>query len=71
MATLTPVAAVIRKMKCVVLNDGRTAPFTEMYDAEGNETDDAELAVTAVAEHPDGDAWLSLDLIYFDKVTIH
>lgn len=66
----TPVAAVSIDRRCVVLEDGRTAAFTNMYDANGDETTDTSAAVTAVAEHPDG-PWIVLHMQKFKPTTIH
>ncbi len=66
----TPVAAISLEAQCVVLEDGRTAAFTKMYDADGEETNDVEAAVTALAAHPDGPV-IVLHLGKFPPVTLH
>jgi hypothetical protein len=65
------IAAISRKMRCIVLDDGRVAEFTEYYDAEGNEIEDIDKAVSAVAEHPDGMGWFAIELADWDEQTIH
>jgi hypothetical protein len=65
------IAAISRKMRCIVLTDGRVAEFTDYYDAEGNEIEGIENAVSAVAEHPDGTGWLAINLDEWDEQTIH
>lgn len=66
----TPVAAISKEERCAVLTDGRICEFATMYDAEGDETDEVEAAVIAVAPHPEG-TWLVLQLHEFDGMTIH
>lgn len=66
----TPVAAISKEERCAVLTDGRICEFSTMYDAEGDETDEIESAVVAVAPHPEG-AWLVLHFRDFDGVTLH
>ena len=64
------IAAVSRKMRCVVLLDGRVASFTSYYDANGDECE-FDRAVSAVAEHPDGNGWFAIALDDWDEQTIH
>lgn len=65
------IACVSRKLKCVVLVDGRCAPFTNMYDQFGEETESLEKAATAVAEHPDGTGWFAVEIDDWDEPTVH
>lgn len=65
------IAAISRKLHCVVLTDGRIAKFTEYYDIDGNEIDGIENAFSAVAEHPDGIGWFAISLEDWDEQTIH
>lgn len=65
-----PVAAVCIDERCAVLEDGRVCKFQEMYDANGDETDDTAVAVRAIAPHPDG-PWIVLHLEEFEGMTIH
>lgn len=66
----TPIAAVSVGGQCIVLEDGRVANFSKMYDADGNETTDTSVAITAVTFHPEG-AWVVLHLREYDSVTLH
>jgi len=65
------IAAISRKMRCIVLTDGRVANFTDYYDIDGNEIEDIDHAVSAVAEHPDGTGWMAINLDEWDEQTIH
>lgn len=42
----------------VFMEDGRTLPITNMFDVDGDETDDPAMAVSVVAALPDG-KWLA------------
>lgn len=70
MADKVAVAALSKEGKYVVLADGRIAPFTELYDEEGEETADINLAISAVASHPDG-LWLVINLSEWESITLH
>jgi len=50
-----------------VLNDGTTVPVTGLYDADGEETNDPDQAVTFVAG--EGDRWFSGLCSEFEEVT--
>jgi hypothetical protein len=65
------IAAISRKMRCIVLTDGRVAQFEGYFDVDGNEVDDIDKAVSAVAENPDGTGWFAIDLADWEEQTIH
>jgi hypothetical protein len=65
-----PVHAVCYPLRLVVLDDGTECPITNLFDAEGDETDDIDEATAAVAKIDD-DNWLSIDLTQFDPVVVH
>ncbi|MTH96410.1 hypothetical protein [Roseibium sp. RKSG952] len=44
------------------LEDGSHAPITNMFDCDGDETDDPEHAFSVVAQLPDG-RWLTQEVI--------
>lgn len=70
MAGKVSVTALNRAGKYVVLDDDRIAPFTEMFDGDGEETADISVAISAVAKHPDG-LWLVIDLCEWESITLH
>ncbi|WP_454627752.1 hypothetical protein [Bradyrhizobium cenepequi] len=70
MAGKVAVAALNRSGKYAILADDRIAPFTEMFDEDGEETADISVAVTAVAKHPDG-LWIVIALGEWESVTLH
>lgn len=55
--------------RLVITTDGRVLPITNMFDCQGEETDDADLAVSAVAGEED--CWFSFLLSNFVPTTIH
>ena len=59
-----------RATRMVITEDGQTLPITNMFDADGDECDDVDDAVTCVAG-PDKDGlWLSIDFSVMEKVTL-
>lgn len=58
------VRAVNLDLRKVMLDDGELANITNLLDADGDETDDPELAEAAVFQYPSG-RWGSLDLSQF------
>lgn len=44
----------------VFVGDGRRLPITNMFDIDGDATDDAEMACAVVARLPDGQ-WLATE----------
>ncbi len=45
----------------LILDDGTRCRVTNMYDVDGDETDDPELACAIVAEKPDG-RWVAVEV---------
>jgi hypothetical protein len=64
------VIAISRSEAIAVLDDGTTAQFSNMFDRDGDETEDVAEAVTAVVRMPDG-MWEVLDLQEFEPVSRH
>lgn len=62
------VAAINFDEGIMVLEDETVLQIDSMYDDDGEEIDDPDLAVTAIAELPDG-RWLSVDLNCFERLT--
>lgn len=58
------VAAIHRGRRLFLSEDGDVYPITNLYDADGDETDDIDLAVSAVAG-TEG-RWFALVLADFD-----
>lgn len=44
--------------------------FDMMLDADGDETDDIDEALVAIAQHPDG-KWWTIDLTAFENGEVH
>jgi hypothetical protein len=64
------VVAISRSEAAAVLDDGSVCPFSNMFDMDGDETDDIAEAVCAVVPLPDG-TWEAVDFGEFDPVAIH
>ena len=57
------------KTRCVVLCDGTPLDMVQMFDHNGEETDDADAAISCVAgPDPDGQ-WYSISLL--QEITLH
>ncbi|PWJ88361.1 hypothetical protein C8D77_11183 [Mesorhizobium loti] len=59
------VAAVNVAQRIAVMDDGATVHLETLLDADGEETDDADEARSAVGQLPDG-SWLAVDLTQFE-----
>ncbi len=64
------VTAINRTEACAILDTGQIVHFSVMLDMEGNETDDIEECVCAVAPLPNGD-WAVIDFSEFEQVSVH
>jgi len=64
------VTAINRTEACAILDTGQIVHFSVMLDMEGNETDDIEECVCAVAPLPNGD-WAVIDFSVFEQVSVH
>jgi hypothetical protein len=62
--------AIHRARKVAITDGGQECPFTNLYDREGDEVDDAMDAISAVCQLPSGQ-WAAIDLTQFDPVTVH
>lgn len=67
---LMEIIGINRTKGTALLDDGETELDLEMLDADGEETDDGELAVAAVVCFGD-DLWVTLDLTAWEKPTLH
>jgi hypothetical protein len=67
---LMEIVAVNRYQGHVLLSDWETQLPMMMFDAEGDETDDGEQAVTAVVCLGD-DLYLTIDLDAWERPTLH
>jgi hypothetical protein len=65
------IEAVCRKARCLILSGDLIAPFTNLFDLDGEETDDLELAIVAVAFHPDGSGWFTIVFDDWAEQTFH
>ncbi len=59
-----------RATRMVITEDGQTLPITNMFDADGDECDDVDDAVTCVAGSDKDGLWLSIDFSVMEKVTL-
>jgi hypothetical protein len=62
--------AVNRSRRVAITHDGHECALTNLFDADGEETDDADIAFAAVCQLPDG-LWATIDLTQFDPVSVH
>lgn len=67
---LMEIIGINRAKGTALLDDGETELDLEMMDADGEATDDGELAVAAVVCFGD-DLWVTLDLTMWEKPTLH
>ena len=64
------IACVNRALRVAVTEDGQELPVTNMFDGDGDETDDVDAAVTCVAG-PDKDGlWLTIDFAEMESVVM-
>jgi len=61
-----PVMAINRKDRLAVLDDGQICMWTNMLDADGDETDRADEAVYAICQLPSG-KWALIYLEAFGR----
>lgn len=59
--------AISRKCKLVFLRDGEVLPMQNFVDRFGDDTDDVDEAISAIAPLPDG-RWVVIDLTQFETV---
>ena len=64
------VDAISRTRRIAILEDGAVIPLGALIDRDGDETDEAELAVIALAALPDG-RWIVIDLAAFEPRLVH
>ncbi len=62
---MSDVAAVNVGQRIAVMDDDTIVHLETLLDADGEETDDAEAARSAVGQLPDG-SWLAVDLTQFE-----
>jgi len=68
----TPIVAVNMVRREVLLQDGRSVPFHDMFDDQGDPTDDIDSAASATVRHPDNQwAMLLIDLTQYEVMTLH
>lgn len=64
------IVAISRSDGLAILDNGDVVPFANVFDAFGNETDNREDGVSAVAALPNG-TWVVIDFSDYDPVSIH
>lgn len=62
--------AVNRVLGLILLDTDETVEIDTLLDADGDETDDPQAAVAAVAPLPNG-RWISVDLAAFESAENH
>lgn len=67
---MSEIEAINRTELTAITEDGRIGEITNMFDADGEETDDYELAVAAVVKLAD-DEWYSVDLTAFEPTRMN
>jgi hypothetical protein len=66
---MVDIAAINLSNKTAVLDDGVTVLIDQMFDQDGEETDDPDLAVSAVVPLPDG-RWAVVLLDEYEGVSL-
>lgn len=66
---MTDIAAINLSNKTAVLDDGVTVVIDQMFDQDGDETDDPDIAVSAVVPLPDG-RWAVVLLDEYEGVSL-
>lgn len=56
--------------RCAITDDGREGEITDFFDDDGNETDDLDLAVTAVVKVAD-DEWHAVALAEYQTLRLN
>lgn len=64
------VIAINRREASAILENGTIIHFSLMLDMDGEETDDMEQSIVAVAPLPDGN-WCVIDFSQFETVAVH
>lgn len=64
------VACVNRSERVAITEDGQSLPITNLFDSYGEECDNVDEAVTAVAGPDKNGMWLCIDFSVMEKVTL-
>ncbi|WP_037076088.1 hypothetical protein [Neorhizobium vignae] len=67
---MTEIEAINCSGRVALAADGRVGHITNLFDAEGNETDDVATAISAVVKLAD-DQWLTVDLLAFQPAEVN
>lgn len=67
---MSEISAVNCSERMAVAEDGRLGEITNLFDAEGEDTDDVALAVVAVVKLAD-DEWCTVDLTGFQPARLN
>lgn len=59
-----------RALRAIVMPDGLLVPLIDLFDINGDETQDPSAAIAAVAELPNG-TWMSLIIDDFPQLVKH
>lgn len=70
MATPSEVVGIVRPSRLLVLECGRMTLITNLFDSEGEPTEDVYEAMGAVAPCPQG-GWYSVKLWLIPDITVH
>lgn len=64
------IIAINRTQRYSLLANGQQVEWDELFDSDGEETDDMDQAASATCMLPNGE-WVTLDLTCWEVVTIH
>jgi hypothetical protein len=67
---MTAINAINRDQRLAVTDDGQVCQITNLFDRDGDETDNAEAAVVAVVKLAD-EEWLTVDLTAFGTAKVN
>ncbi|MCF6371057.1 hypothetical protein [Rhizobium halophilum] len=67
---MVEITAINHANRLAVTNDGRLGEVTNLFDRDGDDTDDTEAAVAAVVKLAD-DEWLTVDLATFETARLN
>jgi len=67
---MTHIIAIRRAQRVAITDLGHECALVNIFDDEGDESDDATTAVAAVCQLPDG-RWIAIDLTQFEPVVVH
>ena len=67
---MTDVVAINRARRMALTDDDAVLRLEILLDEDGDETDDIDDALVAIAQHPNG-KWWAIDLTAFEEQQVH